>query len=147
MNTIKNLPFFLMMLGIASVSTLVPAMYALAIEEYHDARAFFYSGLIGLILTVIFAISLATRPHNTSALRQLVALLAPDIAEPELGTPLCELEEGDPVGRWMSSASLPDGQRLALGYLPKDFWAVGTELFLGDGAGPKVRVVGFATGD
>ncbi|WP_299924630.1 potassium transporter TrkG [uncultured Pelagimonas sp.] len=76
MNTIKNLPFFLLMLAIASVSTFLPAAYALVIEEFHDARSFFYAGLIGLILTSFLGIALATRPHNTSALRQLVALLA-----------------------------------------------------------------------
>ncbi|MGH1413177.1 MAG: TrkH family potassium uptake protein [Pelagimonas sp.] len=76
MNTVKNLPFFLLMLIIASVSTFLPAIYALMIEEFHDARSFFYAGLIGLILTSFLGISMATRPHNKSALRQLVALLA-----------------------------------------------------------------------
>ncbi|PYG34463.1 TrkH family potassium uptake protein [Pelagimonas varians] len=76
MNTIKNLPFFLLMLGISSLSAMVPATYALMIEEFHDARSFFYGGLIGLIMTAMFGIALATRPHNGSALSQLVALLA-----------------------------------------------------------------------
>lgn len=75
MNAIKNLPFFLLMLAVFSVSTLVPAIYALSIEEFHDARTFFYAGIIGLTLTTFIGIALANREHNTSALRQLVALL------------------------------------------------------------------------
>lgn len=76
MNAIKNLPFFLLMLLVASLSTLVPAIYALWIEEFHDARSFFYAGLIGAILTSFVGLALATRPHNASAMSQLVALLA-----------------------------------------------------------------------
>ncbi|MFW2541686.1 TrkH family potassium uptake protein [Primorskyibacter sp. 2E107] len=71
-----RLPLFLLLTGIVSLSMLIPAGYALAIEEFHDARAFFYSGLVGIVLTALVALALANREHNTSGLRQLLALLA-----------------------------------------------------------------------
>ena len=58
------------------------------------------------------------------------------------GTSLCELEEGDPVGRVMSVVDVPgNGDRLGLGFLPNAFTKPGTELRLGDGAGAQVEVV------
>jgi hypothetical protein len=45
----------------------------------------------------------------------------------------------------MTSAATRDGAgRIALGYLPSDFWPLGTELRLGSADGPATRVVGFA---
>ena len=65
-------------------------------------------------------------------------------AAPAPGTPLCELEDGDPVGRTTSSAMLPTGDRcLALAYLPRDFWAEGTQLALAAKSGSRVQVLDF----
>jgi trk system potassium uptake protein TrkH len=72
---LSRLPLFLLLMGGASVAMLAPAIYALVLEEFHDARAFFYSALIGLIGTSFVALALANRDHNRSALRQLLALL------------------------------------------------------------------------
>ena len=75
--------------------------------------------------------------------RQLCLLwLAPGAAI-EAPQPLQEPEDGLPVGRVMHAVPVP-GQpaRLGLGYLPKDFQALGTRLALADGA--AVEVVGYA---
>lgn len=71
-----RLPLFVLLAGVASASMIVPACFALAIEDFHDARSFFYSGLLGLIVTGMVGMALANRAHNKSAMRQLLALLA-----------------------------------------------------------------------
>lgn len=76
MGLLIRLPLFLAMAGLVSVSMVVPAAFALAIEEFHDARSFFYAGLLGGILTTLVALALDNRTHQRSALRQLVALTA-----------------------------------------------------------------------
>ena len=76
MGVLTRLPLFLLLMGIGSASMVLPAAFALAIEDFHDARSFFYAGVLGLTLTALVAIAQATRPHNRSAFRQLVALLA-----------------------------------------------------------------------
>lgn len=60
----------------------------------------------------------------------------------EASAPIVEVEDGDPVGRVMSSAVLPDGTgQLAFGFLPSDFIEVGTELALKSLDGPKIVVL------
>jgi folate-binding protein YgfZ len=55
---------------------------------------------------------------------------------------LHEPEDQTPVGRVMHAVPVPDhARRVGLGYLPKDFQAIGTKLALPDGVG--VTVVGF----
>ncbi|WP_136442399.1 TrkH family potassium uptake protein [Pacificoceanicola onchidii] len=76
MALLLRLPLFLMLMAVMSLSMLVPWGYALVIEEFHDARAFLYSALVGLILTTLVGVALSNRHHNTSGLRQLLALLA-----------------------------------------------------------------------
>ncbi|WP_425070466.1 TrkH family potassium uptake protein [Sagittula sp. S175] len=76
MHALARLPLFLSLTGFTSVAMLLPAGYALAIEEFHDARSFFYGAVIGLVLTALVAIAMSNRAHNTSALRQLLALAA-----------------------------------------------------------------------
>ncbi|MBP0481908.1 TrkH family potassium uptake protein [Sagittula salina] len=76
MHALARQPLFLTLTGLTSVAMLLPAAVGLALEEFHDSRSFFYAGVIGMVLTVLVAISLANRQHNTSALRQLLALAA-----------------------------------------------------------------------
>ncbi|MDU8911516.1 TrkH family potassium uptake protein [Aestuariicoccus sp. MJ-SS9] len=71
-----TLPLFLILAGIGSVSMIAPAVFALRIEAFHDARSFFYSGLVGLILTTLVGIAMSTRPASDSPLKQLLTLLA-----------------------------------------------------------------------
>ncbi|MGR3377249.1 TrkH family potassium uptake protein [Salipiger abyssi] len=75
MKALYRLPLFLLLTGLASASMILPAVVALAEEEFHDARAFFYSALVGMVLTTLVAIAQATRRHNRSASRQLFALM------------------------------------------------------------------------
>lgn len=60
----------------------------------------------------------------------------------EASAAIVETEDGDPVGRVMTSAVLPDGkQQLAFGFLPSDFTATGTVLALLAQDGPRVTVL------
>ncbi len=68
-------------------------------------------------------------------------LLAPGepITAPQ---PLHELEDRLAVGRVMHAVPIPDlPERLGVGYLPKDFSAIGTKLALADGS--AVEVIGY----
>ncbi|MGJ8604060.1 MAG: TrkH family potassium uptake protein [Marivita sp.] len=76
MALLYRLPLLLLLTGLASVSMIVPAVVALWVEAFQDARSFFYSGLVGVILCTLIAFALANRPHNRNAIRQLLALLA-----------------------------------------------------------------------
>ncbi len=76
MQAILRLPLFLVLTGLVSASMVVPAGFALAIEDHHDARSFFYAGLLGMIVTALVALALGNRTHHESPIRQLFALLA-----------------------------------------------------------------------
>lgn len=76
MTVLLRLPLFLLLMGLTSVSMFLPAAYALAIEEFHDSRSFFYAAIIGLVLTTLIAVAMSNREHNKSAMRQLLALAA-----------------------------------------------------------------------
>ncbi|MCR8549713.1 TrkH family potassium uptake protein [Salipiger sp. P9] len=76
MRALTRMPLILLLTGLASASMILPAAVALAEEEFHDARSFFYSALVGMVVTALVAIAQATRPHNRSASRQLFALMA-----------------------------------------------------------------------
>ncbi|MCC1491608.1 TrkH family potassium uptake protein [Cognatishimia sp. F0-27] len=84
MSMISRLPIFLLMMGAVSASMAIPAIFALVIEDHSDARAFFYSGIVGGTLTTLAAVALANREHNQSPLRQLLALLAAFVFLPVL---------------------------------------------------------------
>ena len=84
MDAIARLPLFLLMSGLGSGAMLLPAVVALVIEDFHDARSFFYSAILGLVFTALTVLALANRSHNRSALRQLVALAAAFVVMPLL---------------------------------------------------------------
>lgn len=81
-----------------------------------------------------------TYGHTNRALR---VLEIEGLGAIEPGTPLVETEDGDPVGRVMSSAPIgEEDARLAFGFVPRELSAVGTELALGESGGQAARVVG-----
>ncbi len=71
---LRTLPFFLLLPALASLAMLVPASVALWVRDYHDARSFFYAGLIGLILTTLVAIAVRDRKPDRTVARHLLAL-------------------------------------------------------------------------
>ena len=76
MGLLLRLPLILVLTGLFSLSMMVPALVALRLEEFHDARSFFYSGVLGLLITGFVGLALGGQVHNRRVLRQLVALMA-----------------------------------------------------------------------
>ena len=56
-----QLPLFLLMFGMASLSMMVPALHALIVDNETTARAFFYAGLVGMVTFALIAIAHAGR--------------------------------------------------------------------------------------
>ena len=74
---IKHIPLFLALTGLMALSMYVPALHALAQDSFREARAFFYSGTLGLFAVVIVTIALSGRPRQLrGGLTDLAALLA-----------------------------------------------------------------------
>lgn len=84
MRAIRRLPVFLLMMGVASAMAVIPAVHALVYENHHDARAFFYAALLGVMLTAFIALAVANRGGKARPLRQLLALLAAFVVLPVL---------------------------------------------------------------
>ncbi|MEP2027878.1 MAG: potassium transporter TrkG [Paracoccaceae bacterium] len=74
--TLLNLPLFLLLVGIASLSMYVPASYALALDDHADARTFFYAGTMGLIIVSLISIAMGGRRGVHGVLGQLLSLFA-----------------------------------------------------------------------
>ncbi|KUJ86084.1 potassium transporter TrkH [Ruegeria marisrubri] len=74
--TLRRLPLFLLIWGIASLAMWVPAGYALALDDEDTSRSFFYSGLIGLVIISMVALSMMNRRPKRGTLGQLAVLLA-----------------------------------------------------------------------
>ncbi|KAA8608783.1 TrkH family potassium uptake protein [Salipiger aestuarii] len=75
MDTLVRLPLLLLLTGLSSASMILPAAVALAEQQYHDARSFFYAAIVGIVVTTLIAIAMATRQHYRTASRQLSALM------------------------------------------------------------------------
>ena len=84
LSRILTLPLVVILIGISGLLMLVPALHALALRDWPVARAFLFSALLSLILTVI--LGLATAPYVPSRLARsrLIALLAAFSALPLL---------------------------------------------------------------
>lgn len=71
----RQLPLFLLVWGLFSVSMLIPSAYALSLDDHPTSRSFLYSGVLGLFIVVIIALSRAGRPPRRGTLGQLLAML------------------------------------------------------------------------
>ncbi|MEM9639177.1 MAG: TrkH family potassium uptake protein, partial [Pseudomonadota bacterium] len=71
-----DLPLFLLIFGVASVSMLIPALHGGAVRNLDTARMFFYSGILGLTLFSLIAIAHAGRRPRHGALGTLMSLFS-----------------------------------------------------------------------
>ncbi|MDW3225650.1 MAG: potassium transporter TrkG [Paracoccaceae bacterium] len=71
-----DLPLFLLVFGVASVSMFIPALHGGAARNLDTARMFFYCALLGLTFFVLIAIAMAGRRHRYGALGSLLSLFA-----------------------------------------------------------------------
>lgn len=81
---LKAMPLLLQFCAIAGAAMMAPASHALWHERFHEARSFFYAGLLTLIVVAFIAIALGARRSNRTALRQLFALTAAFAALPAI---------------------------------------------------------------
>ena len=89
MGRLRDLPFLVILMGIACVAMLVPAVHAAALQSYLVGRAFLYSGLLLLVLTGMIAIAAATyRPRSTGRSHLAALLGAYLVLPPMLALPL-----------------------------------------------------------
>ncbi|SEO29560.1 trk system potassium uptake protein TrkH [Salinihabitans flavidus] len=73
---IAQWPLFLLLTGVAALSMFVPAAHALALESFHEARTFFYGGLLLLMATGLVGIALSGRTGAARTRHHLLALFA-----------------------------------------------------------------------
>ncbi|MEZ5675305.1 trk system potassium uptake protein TrkH [Thalassovita litoralis] len=74
--SIRNQPLFLLLMGISAVSMYVPAFHALVLKEHFEARAFFYSGTLFLLLVSLIGLAMLGRKRHRGAMGDLLALFA-----------------------------------------------------------------------
>ncbi|SLN41716.1 Trk system potassium uptake protein TrkG [Aquimixticola soesokkakensis] len=71
-----TLPLFVILMGMGAALMFVPALFGLINEEFADARAFFYGGVIFLILASFVGIASANRVVKRQSRAHLLTLLA-----------------------------------------------------------------------
>jgi len=74
--TLTELPLFLLMFGVGTVSMFVPAAYAAVADRHETSQAFFYAGLLGTVIFVLIAIAHNGRAPRHGALGPLLSLFS-----------------------------------------------------------------------
>ncbi len=72
--SLKNQPLFLLMTGIGALSMYGPAAHALVLESHTEARAFFYSGTLFLLVTSLVGLAQSARLRKRGDMGNLLAL-------------------------------------------------------------------------
>lgn len=104
--SVLDRPFFVVLMGIGAIAMIVPAAHALAIDDHAVSRAFFYSSLLFMVLTLF--VSLATQGYTgTLARGYLVSLLGAFLVLPVmLAVPIYESVGGISfLEAWFESVS------------------------------------------
>ena len=76
MGLLRNLPLFVLMMGVASALMLVPAIHALALDLHRTAQPFFYSAILFGILTALIGLATYGKPKGNVARGHLLTLIA-----------------------------------------------------------------------
>ena len=76
LTALRHQPLFLLMMGIGAASMYVPAVHALVTEHHSEARAFFYSGTLFLLVVVLVALAMSARDRKRGEMGNLLALFA-----------------------------------------------------------------------
>jgi trk system potassium uptake protein TrkH len=76
MKTLRALPLFVILMGVASFSMLGPAIYALALDQHRVAQPFFYGAILFGLLTGLLGLTTMNRVSRRPARDQLLTLLA-----------------------------------------------------------------------
>ena len=77
MKRLAEIPLFLQLTLLASLSMYVPAVHALIWNNHHEARVFFYAGSLGLFVSILIVITLSSgRTRRRGGLGNLAAVVA-----------------------------------------------------------------------
>jgi trk system potassium uptake protein TrkH len=88
---LRNQPQFLLLMAIGGLSMYLPAAHALAVQNFFEARTFFYSGTLTLLIVALVALAMWGRVRKRGAMGDLLALFACFVALPVmLAVPLYE---------------------------------------------------------
>jgi len=71
-----DLPFLVILMGIGAAAMFLPAGHALVVSDHRVARAFFYSGLLFLVLASFIAVATSNRTVRRPGRSHLLALVA-----------------------------------------------------------------------
>ncbi|MDO6798247.1 TrkH family potassium uptake protein [Shimia thalassica] len=69
-----RLPLFLLLIGFSGLIMLIPAVYAGVLHDLHEARSFFYSGILTLFVFSLIAVAMSDTGERPRALDHLVAV-------------------------------------------------------------------------
>ncbi|MCB2116201.1 MAG: TrkH family potassium uptake protein [Rhodobacteraceae bacterium] len=76
MQRITDLPFIVILMGIGSLAMFVPAGHAFALHDHAEARAFVYSGVGFLMITLLIAVATVANRTANPARSHLLTLFA-----------------------------------------------------------------------
>lgn len=104
---LAELPLLVVLLGLCGVMALVPALFALGINDHEHARDFLYSALILFVITVMLGIATAAYSPRDPARSHLAALvLAYTVLPFALALPLAEaLPDTTLMNAWFEMVS------------------------------------------
>ncbi|WP_347309770.1 TrkH family potassium uptake protein [Defluviimonas sp. SAOS-178_SWC] len=75
MRRLLDLPFMVILMGIGALAMLLPAVHALTVSDHAVARAFFYSGMLFLMLSALLGIATAANRSGNPSRSHLLTLL------------------------------------------------------------------------
>ncbi|RWR45241.1 TrkH family potassium uptake protein [Sinirhodobacter ferrireducens] len=73
---LRHVPLFVFLIAIAAAAMLVPAAHAFVLRNYAVSRAFFYSGVLFLMLSALLALATASNPKGHQGRTHLLTMFA-----------------------------------------------------------------------
>ena len=107
MRRVRDLPFLVVLMGVAALAMLLPALHAAALREHAVGRAFLYSSVLLMVLAGLIGLATANRRPRRNAETRLGAMLgAYLVLPPLLAVPFHEVVPGTGFsGAWFEMVS------------------------------------------
>lgn len=87
-----SFPLFIYLLLASGLAMLLPAVHALRLSDFQEARVFLYASILVLLATLVLALAFQNRKQNTTARSHLITLIAAYVFLPiVLAIPLWEI--------------------------------------------------------
>ncbi|MFQ6552212.1 TrkH family potassium uptake protein [Aestuariibius insulae] len=82
MQRMLRLPFFVLLMGLAAIAMMIPAIHAYGLRDYDTSRSFLYAAILLGLLTSLIGVAMSNYAPPNVARSQLLSLLAAFIALP-----------------------------------------------------------------